>query len=510
MVRTAGDRVGLMRSLGNQLAREVAAVLHDEALPPAADNLRRYRDGVGALRALPAVQAPGNEWAAAVRWLTQVTSALTRVAPIADGSMLVFESQVVPGHDAEYGTASSDIRQLVPSTLEKVVPVVRDTGTALRDGAIHGINASSVADENRQADPQLPALDQVTAWRTQATALHAAAKDLDWGGAGLADAAAICEDAALAALQAHAVISARETWRSGATEETGAAQVNTNRPRTEVDDIFADSGFGPRQSLRDTGELEDWCGMFVAAGMFRGAGLDKDMRMAFAHTDNVHDFFTYTLTKNDDRTPLSIWAEGRWWSVKEYHEMRGLKRRYVQDDQVHGADIRPGDVALIRHTGHKPPAALNALANHIVMVESYDPVSQRLVTIEGNVGQGIVAEGDGARRTADGNALAVGVPGHDASVVHIRELSDPTMPPTPAPQAAGAAYEERAAQSVWGVGRPSLVDFEDHQYAKQEVPLRFRTMSPEQIRAAGAGGLLQKPSVVESPADSPYHRRVGG
>ena len=58
--------------------------------------------------------------------------------------MLVFESQVVPGHDAEYGTASSEIRQLVPRTLEKVVPVVRDTGTALRDGAIRGINESSV------------------------------------------------------------------------------------------------------------------------------------------------------------------------------------------------------------------------------------------------------------------------------------------------------------------------------------------------------------------------------
>jgi hypothetical protein len=127
MVRAAGGaRVGLMRSLGNQLAREVAAVLHEDALPPAADNLRRYRDGVPRLRSLASQQPPGADWATAVRWLTEVTTTLRQVAPIADGSMLVFESQVVPGHDAEYGTASSEIRQLVREVLGKLVPVVRD------------------------------------------------------------------------------------------------------------------------------------------------------------------------------------------------------------------------------------------------------------------------------------------------------------------------------------------------------------------------------------------------
>ena len=65
--------------------------------------------------------------------------------------------------------------------------------------------------------------------------------------------------------------------------------------------------------------------MFVAAGMFRGAGLDKDMRKAFAHTDNVYDFFNYTAKVNDERTPLSIWADGRWWLVSEYHQQRGLE-----------------------------------------------------------------------------------------------------------------------------------------------------------------------------------------
>jgi hypothetical protein len=513
-LRNAPDQPAAMKVLATQrgpaFASDVALFLRPQsALPPTADNLRLYREGMPRLRSLAWERPPGADWGAATRWITEVTTTLETVAPIADGSMLVFESVLVEDHDPEYGAAGSDIRPLVMKTLEKVVPVVRATGTALRDGAVRGIDDSSVADADRQADPQLPALADVTAWRRQATALHAVANDVDrGGGAGLADAAAICEDAALAVLQARSVLSARATWRSGATEETPVAQVNANRPRTEVDDIFADSGFGARQSLRNPTELEDWCGMFVAAGMFRGAGLDKDMRMAFAHTDNVWDFFNYTAHINDERTPLSIWADGRWWGVSEYHEARGLKRRWAQDANVHGADIRPGDVALIRHTGNAPPAWMHALANHIVMVESYDPVSQRMVTIEGNVSEGVLADGDGGQRTADGGALADGRSAHDSSVVQVRDLSDPVTT-TPGAAAAGTVYQERGARTVWGVGRPSLVDFEDHVYAKQEVPVRFRTMSPEQMRAAGAGALLQRPSVVESPADSPYHRRAG-
>jgi hypothetical protein len=131
------------------------------------------------------------------------------------------------------------------------------------------------------------------------------------------------------------------------------------------------------------------------------------------------------------------------------------------------------------------------------------------VTIEGNMSEGVLAAGDGAQRTADGEHLAEGRPADDASVVHVRDLSD-AVNTTPPKQNAGTAYQARGARTVWGVGRPSLADFEDHEYARQEVPLKFRTMSPAEIRAKGAGGLLQRPSVVESPADSPYHRRVGG
>ena len=105
-----------------------------------------------------------------------------------------------------------------------------------------------------------------------------------------------------------------------------------------MDDVFADSGFNDRQQTKKikvsvtqpdgtTKEVEkevvdDWCGMFAAANMFRGAALDKDLRMAFAHTDNVNDFFQYTAKVNASRAPLSVWADGQWWSVKEYHASR--------------------------------------------------------------------------------------------------------------------------------------------------------------------------------------------
>ena len=180
-----------------------------------------------------------------------------------------------------------------------------------------------------------------------------------------------------------------------------------------MDDVFADSGFSNRQSIKkiktwvtqpdgtkkevEKEVVDDWCGMFAAANMFRGAALDKDLRKAFAHTDNVNDFFQYTAKVNASRAPLSVFADGQWWSVKEYHAARGAPRKWVVGPSA-AADIRPGDIALIRHAGVK---AGDGIANHIVMVESYDPATGKLVSIEGNVTEGVRPDGDGAaQRTA--------------------------------------------------------------------------------------------------------------
>jgi hypothetical protein len=141
------------------------------------------------------------------------------------------------------------------------------------------------------------------------------------------------------------------------------------------------------------------------------------------------------------------------------------------------------------------------------MVESYDPASGRLVTIEGNVHNGIRAGADGeAKRNAAGELVADAA-ATDSSVVHIRDLDDETTL-TPG-QKKGDAYEARGGRTVFGIGRPSLIDFEDHDYGVKPVPEQYKYLSPAEIRAKGQGRLLQEHSTIEAPATGPYHRRAG-
>jgi hypothetical protein len=494
------------------LQRQPAGTLAEPApLPPIADNLRRFRTGFPRLQALAGTAAPATspeDIAPAVAWLSEVVETLRIVEPIADSSGLFFESFAVEGHDAEYSRAAAEIKPQIAATLAAVAPIARATGEGLRDAVMEAVNSASVTEADRTSDPAIVPLDQATAWREQASALARLASPVDLGGAGLREAAGACEDAALAMLQARSVLSARATWRSGAAVESAGSAVNApGRARNEVDDIFADAGWSGRQSL-DGSAVADWCGMFVAASMFRGAGLDKDMRTAFAHTDNVHDFFTYDPSPtNRGRTPASIWADGEWWGVREYHEQRALPRTWAQGDAIDEADIRPGDVALIRHWGTPGP---KGIANHIVMVESYDAGTGRLVTIEGNVGDGIRADASGAaKRTASGE-LADDAAAEDSSVVHVRNLGDATTTTPPKRvRGTGTPYEERGRQTIFGIGRPSLVDFEDHEYGLLPVPGKYRYFTPAEIRAKGLGKqMLQPAGRTESPAGGPYHQRV--
>jgi hypothetical protein len=322
---------------------------------------------------------------------------------------------------------------------------------------------------------------------------------VDKGGT-LKDAARACEDAALAILQARAVAEARTTWRADTLHSSGAPTPH----RDELDDVFADAGYGQDKVFDGAGgKLADWCGMFAAANMFRASALDRQLRMAFAHTDNVYDFFNYTANVNPERTPVSIWAEGRWWTVEAYHAARGLKRTHVQGPDA-AADIRPGDVALIRHDGVKPALAL---ANHIVMVESYDVATGTLTTIEGNVTQGIRAAADGSAQRTAGGDLRWSNAAHSSSVVEQRNLRD-EVSTTHWGEPAGDVYQPSGRPTVWFVGRPSLIDFEQHEYATARVPEQYTYLSPAEIRKTAAKDILQRPSRPQSTAAGPYHQRV--
>ena len=81
---------------------------------------------------------------------------------------------------------------------------------------------------------------------------------------------------------------------------------------------------------------------------------------------------------------------------------------------------------------------------------------------------------------------------------------------TPGGGGPGGVYRERGARTVWAIGRPSLVDFEHHEYGQQAVPADLKYTSPDQMRVRGKRKLLAPESTRESPATGPYHRRVDG
>ncbi len=505
----SGDGVlALQRAAGNQavarlLARRPAPV---PGLPPVADNLTRFFDGAPKLKALadrvaPAVDAHALDLAPALEWLKDLTDTLELVEPLADPSMLVFESTLVDGHDSDYGHAETEIKTLLPATIAKAAPRAGDLGTHVRDAVVAAMNDSSAISHGPADNPHLPSKDDAIAWRERATQLAALAPKIDKSGA-LARAALALEDAALAILQARAVAEARTTWRAGTVQSSDAA----THQRDELDDVFADSGYSPNKAFdKPDGGLADWCGMFAAANMFRASVFDKQLRKAFAHTDNVYDFFNYTANVNDERTPLAMWAEGQWWTVAAYHASRGLKRGHVEGPDA-AADIRPGDIALIRHDGVKPA---KSLADHIVMVESYDAATGTLITIEGNVKQGIRPGADGAAERTEGGDVKWSTAAHSGTVLEERNMRDPDTT-FQWGEPGGDVYKPSGRPTVWFVGRPSLIDFELHEYAKQPVPEEFKYVAPAEIRKnAAQRGRLQGAVASESPAAGPYHKRAG-
>jgi hypothetical protein len=495
------------QAVARRLARQPVA-----ELPKPAGTLQHYRDGAPLLKALGPAPA-GTDLVPATAWLRTLVEVLKALGDAADASLLNFESVVVTGHDSEYGAAGADVQHKIGAARWGALAL----GERIRDHVVSEMNSSSVIDHGRADNPALGTLEQVKAFREQATAFHAAAPT-----PALRQSAEACQDAALALLQALSVAEARETWRARTLQTNTVAEVkNPGRAQNEMDDLFADSGFNTRQSTKivtklvtqpdgtkkevKTEVVDDWCGMFAAANMFRGAAFDKDLRMAFAHTDNVNDFFQYTADVNPSRAPLSVFADGQWWSVKEYHAARGAMRKWVVGPSA-ATDIRPGDIALIRHWGVRGE---DGIANHIVMVESYDPASGKLVSIEGNVSEGVRPDGTGAAQRKDDGKLKSSSQSPTSTVVEVRDMKN-EKDLTPG-AGAGGVYQERGHKTIYAIGRPSLVDFEDHEYAEQLIEAKFRGMSPAEIRANAQASkkVTFVSNSTQSGAKGPYHTRIG-
>jgi hypothetical protein len=198
-----------------------------------------------------------------------------------------------------------------------------------------------------------------------------------------------------------------------------------------------------------------WCGMFTV-DHYRHSGMDSELKSGFLHVDNVHDYFTYNHNRNAVRVPRWIWADHAWHDLHDYHRLRGSERTWLQGSAIGAGgqlDIRPGDTALI-------DVGRDGTANHIVKVSSYDPATSTLLTIGGNDAGFIVdpnpgkpATGDEKRAEAEaGGNLKKGGWAGGAAGGHVGESVQHV-------QADG-----RKPSAIFGIGRPSLVDFEDHRY----------------------------------------------
>ncbi|TNF28506.1 MAG: hypothetical protein EP329_17785 [Deltaproteobacteria bacterium] len=398
------------------------------------------------------------------------------------------------------GADRTSLEKAIASAATFAATVVGGDGKRVRDHAIKLVNDASVLKDPKQ-QPTLPTRADVQAYQAGLRALGAAAGAALVAKSGLKDAVTVAQDGALALFQGLSVLAARATWKKGVVEPGAAGVAAANKDKDNaLKGIFQDAGWGDITTTTSTKDgveykkVADWCGMFVGSHLFRGGGLDEELRSGFLHTSNVIDYFNYSQKANAKRSPRSIWADGEWHDLKTYHGARGSDRKWTSRATVTSVmeaggalDIRPGDVVLIDHSGTKTSP------QHITMVESYDPGTKVLNTIEGNTG-GIQAP-DGKVKGEDGQERWKKHRGPDGSGVHHRDLTNMSKgsrathkeqhEANKAALSGGpkGAYQGTKGSTVFGVGRPSAVDFEEHSYATHSVPADMKKMSPEEMRA---------------------------
>ncbi len=240
--------------------------------------------------------------------------------------------------------------------------------------------------------------------------------------------------------------------------------------RLSEDNTTVHNQVADRASMSRT---DNWCGFF-AADSYVTASMDSDMRAGFFHVDNVENFFQY---RYDDIARVRRWIAGAtgWEEVRQYHQGRGALRQWTNAQAIFAGragtlDIRPGDVVLIDimsalategpHRGHSAP-------NHIAMVQSWNPQTHVMYTIGGNDGGYVVDTRPGAA-VSDPNsrAAALGRPLREPTAAggHVG-VSEQNIGNSPDPARVDSMQNKDQPRSrVYGIGRPSLVDFEDHRY----------------------------------------------
>ncbi|PIE17106.1 MAG: hypothetical protein CSA66_06790 [Proteobacteria bacterium] len=481
-----------------QTADKQGAEASDAAPPEVATVLAR-------VQALIGQSAPTISLAEDKLELAPMSAWLAVVEPVFKDAVAAFDA--LPDDAAErqeLGCAMEDATFTAAQSLEA-------NGKAIRDHAVQLLNSSSLMNKDAK-QPTLPTQAEARCYQEALRALggHSATAATGAAGASLSAAVATAQDGALAIFQGLSVLAARATWQGGVKEPK--ADDAGKRPKGDpLRKIFKDAGWSSKVTTNSAKtKVSDWCGMFVGAHLYRGGGLDEELRAGMFHTSNVLDYFQYQQKTNAKRAPKSIWADGSWHDLKTYHGTRGSQRRWTTRAAITTAmenksplDIRPGDVVLIDHSG------LKKSPQHITMVESYDPATQTLVTIEGNTGG--IQSADKPVKDAQGVAHPRKHRGPDGAGLHTRDMTAMSAASAAAwdtvhkdkDKATKAkpkgAYLGRRGATIFGVGRPSVVDFEEHSYATRAVPQKLRSLSPTEMRA-----LAKKQT-----SDGAQARRVG-
>jgi hypothetical protein len=219
------------------------------------------------------------------------------------------------------------------------------------------------------------------------------------------------------------------------------------------------------------GSLNDeWCGYFSMEGYQRGAAMDPDFANSFASTYSVELFFTYAHDSGlVMRSPKWLWDGTKWIDVREYHRLRGSERTWLSGTAITAGtqlDIRPGDMVVTDNEG-------DGKSDHIVKCQSFDPATGLLITIGGNDSGMIVrpaGEADPAHESAADKTARLA-----AEAATGKKMKAGSWGTGQAGGHVGIGVRDTHATGakgfglVYGVGRPSLVDFEDHEWWAKDV-----------------------------------------
>jgi hypothetical protein len=196
------------------------------------------------------------------------------------------------------------------------------------------------------------------------------------------------------------------------------------------------------------GGTQSWCGAFAYTQAEMSGGFDSRWSENMQSESKIRE----TLRYGGHSATTWIWAGGSWQALHAYHTSRNSERTYrtVTRAAPEGG-IRPGDLVLIDNRRGTDP-------DHIATVVSFD--GRYLTTVGGNQGGSGHNDQTGVSRSGAPFDLSTNPDPNDARQrdTHGR----------PIPETDDTSVHKNVR--IHGIGRWSIVDYEQHIYAMGTQP----------------------------------------